>query len=97
MVDRRGSSLITFISAGHGVWRPTRPTTALAAWICAIAEPVGDIEDLLDDSPPPELILRDQLEESPWPWDIDSMLVALFIVRTAYLAGEENLAELLTG
>ena len=50
-----------------------------AAWIATVAEAASDLEDLLSDVPPEECVLPDY--RTPWPWDFDSFVVALFVVQ----------------
>ena len=65
-----------------------------AAWIATVAESAGDVEDLLVDVPPGERVLPDF--STPWPWEFDSFIVALSVMKHTREAAEQGLEELLT-
>ena len=69
-----------------------REFAVVAAWISTLAESANDLEDLLVDVPPEERVLPDF--STPWPWDVDSFVVALSIVQHTREASERNLEEL---
>jgi hypothetical protein len=50
-----------------------------AAWIATATAAVTDLEKLLDDVPPTERSLPDF--STPWPWEFDSLAVALTVLR----------------
>jgi hypothetical protein len=49
------------------------------AWIYLPAETDTDLEDRLVDVPPEERELPDF--STPWPWDVDCMALALFVIE----------------
>ena len=69
-----------------------RECAVVAACIATLAEAVNDLEDLLIDVPPEERILPNY--STPWPWDVDSFVVALSIVQETRPASERNLEDL---
>ena len=66
---------------------------AVAAWISTLAESANDLEDLLSDVPPEECVLPDY--RTPWPWDVVSFVVALFVVQQMREVAERDLEELI--
>jgi hypothetical protein len=56
-----------------------REFAVVTAWIVTLAESAINLEDLLSDVPPEECVLPDY--RTPWPWDFDSFVVALFVVQ----------------
>jgi hypothetical protein len=69
-----------------------REFAVVAAYISTLAESVNDLEDLLVDVPPEERVLPDF--NTPWPWDVDSFVVALSAVQHMREAAERGLEEL---
>ena len=65
----------------------------VAAWLSTVAETVNDLEDLIVDVPPEERVLPDF--STPWPWDFDSMVVALSLVQSFRDESANALEELL--
>jgi hypothetical protein len=70
-----------------------REFAVVAAYISTLAESVNDLEDLLVDVPPEERVLPDFM--TPWPWDVDSFVVALTTVQETRRASERDLEELI--
>ena len=64
----------------------------VAAWLATVAEAASDLEDLLVDVPLEERVFPDF--RTPWPWDVDSMVVAHEIVQRNRVAAEQGLEEL---
>jgi hypothetical protein len=64
----------------------------VAAWISFIVAADEDLEDLLSDVPPEERVLPDF--STPWPWDLDSLVVALKVVQLNREEAESGLEEL---
>jgi hypothetical protein len=64
----------------------------VAAWIATLVESANDLEDLLMDVTPEELVLLDY--STPWPWDLDSFVVALSDAQETREAVEQGLEEL---
>ena len=52
----------------------------IAAWIDTLAETVDDLEDLLIELPRQEPLMPNF--RTPWPWEFDTMAVALAVVKT---------------
>jgi hypothetical protein len=52
----------------------------IAAWIDTLAETIDDLEDLLIELPRQEPLMPDF--HTPWPWEFDTMAVALAVVKT---------------
>ena len=69
-----------------------REFAVVAAWISSIVAADEDLEDLLTDVPPEERVLPDV--STPWPWDVDSFVVALSAVQHMREASERGLEEL---
>ncbi len=69
-----------------------REFAVVAAWISTLAESAADLEDFLSDVPPEERVLPDY--STPWPWEFDSFVVALFIVNHTCEAAVQGLEEL---
>jgi hypothetical protein len=69
-----------------------REFAVVAAWISFIVAADEDLEDLLTDVPPEERVLPDF--NTPWPWDVDSFVVALSAVQHMREAAERGLEEL---
>jgi hypothetical protein len=63
-----------------------------AAWIATLDEAANDLEDLLIDVPPDVRVLPDF--STPWPWDVDSFVVALSVMTHTREAAEQGLEEL---
>src|SRR5687768_8453146 len=57
-----------------------------AAWIATPAESANELADLLSDVPPEERVLPDFT--TPWPWDFDSLVVALAVVNLTRTGAE---------
>jgi hypothetical protein len=64
----------------------------VAAWISTLAESANDLEDLLVDVPSEERVLPDY--STPWPWDFDSLVVALSVTNHTWGAADQGLEEL---
>jgi hypothetical protein len=45
-----GETLVTFSSAGHGVWQPTGPTTAATTWVGLVSDGEGNFLAIVTDS-----------------------------------------------
>jgi hypothetical protein len=69
-----------------------REFAVVAAWIATLAAAANDLEDLLADVPPEDRVLPDF--STPWPWDLDSFVVALSVMTHTREAAEQGLAEL---
>jgi hypothetical protein len=65
----------------------------IAAWISTVAESAHDLEDLLIDVPPEERMLPDY--STPWPWEFDSLVVAISLVQDFREEAEQSLEDLL--
>ena len=61
----------------------------VAAWISTVAQAANDLEDLLTDVPPEGRLLPDF--STPWPWDVDSFIVALTVVQLNREATKQGL------
>jgi hypothetical protein len=65
-----------------------------AAWISVVTEAANDLEDLNVDVPHAQRLLPDF--STPWPWEFDSVVVAVTVIRrnrdAAALSLEEGLA-----
>jgi hypothetical protein len=58
-----------------------------------VAESAHDLEDLLIDVPPEERMLPDY--STPWPWEFDSLVVAISLVQDFREEAEQSLEDLL--
>ena len=65
------------------------------AWISVVTEAANDLEDLNVDVPHAERLLPDF--RTPWPWEFNSVVVAVTVVRHDQQAAEQNLEERLAG
>ncbi len=64
-----------------GLTHPTLQEFAMiAAWIATLAETIDDLEDLLIALPRQEPLMPNF--RTPWPWEFDTMAVALAVVKT---------------
>jgi hypothetical protein len=52
----------------------------IAAWIATRAETIDDLKDLLIELPRQEPLMPNF--RTPWPWEFDTMAVALAVVKT---------------
>ena len=69
------------ISEPGGLTHPKLQEFAMiAAWIATLAETIDDLEDLLIELPREEPLMPDF--HTPWPWEFDTMAVALAVVKT---------------
>ena len=66
-----------------------------ATWISVVTEAANDLEDLNVDVPRAERLLPDF--STPWPWEFDSVALAVSIIRHDRQAAEQNLEERLAG
>src|SRR5687768_5959014 len=69
-----------------------REFAVVAAWIATLAESVSDLEDLLIDVPPEERVPPDF--STRWPWEFDSLVVALKVVQLNREESARGLEEL---
>ena len=63
-----------------------------AAWIATVAEAANELEDFLLDVPPEDRVLPDY--STPWPWDVDPLVVALSVVNQTRAVAEQSLTAL---
>jgi hypothetical protein len=66
----------------------------IAAWIDTLAETIDDLEDLLIELPRQEPLMPNV--RTPWPWEFDTMAVALAVVKTHRNEAVHALEDLLT-
>jgi hypothetical protein len=52
----------------------------IAAWIATLAETIDDLEELLIELPRQQPLMP--TFRTPWPWEFDTMAVALAVVKT---------------
>ena len=84
------------ISNPQDIGDPTlRELAYQAAWIAMVTEADEDLEDLLEDVSDEERTLPHKA--APWPWETDSMAVALHLTRNAREQAERALALQLAG
>ena len=84
------------ISNPQDIQDPTlRELAYQAAWIAMVTEAGGDLEDLLEDVSEEERTLPHKA--APWPWETDSMAVALHLTQNAREQAERDLARQLAG
>ena len=77
-----------------GLRHPTlRECAYQAAWIATVTEAANDLEDLVVDVPPADRVLPDY--STPWPWDVDSFVVAHSVMTHARQNAEQSLENLL--
>jgi hypothetical protein len=82
------------ISEPGGLPHPTLQECAMiAAWIATLAETIDDLEDLLIELPRQEPLMPNF--RTPWPWEFDTMAVALAVVKTHRTEAVQALEELL--
>jgi hypothetical protein len=79
------------LSTGPGLNHKLRMPTAR---IATLAETANDLEDLSIDVPPEERLPD---FSTPWPWDFDTMAVALSLVQAAREEAKKVLEEFLAG